>query len=135
MADDLRTRIANAIRDADSHSCGYQEGINADELADAVLAVLPDLCGASAPLGLNGQDIGPCIRRAAHDGPWHQAADGGWWRRTDPAEEARAVIQGASREELHDAIRTLARLDPVWWRAELDRMARTEGRTNFLGKH
>lgn len=36
-------------------------------------------CGASMP-GYGGTPIGPCVLRAGHDGPVHQAADGAkWW--------------------------------------------------------
>jgi hypothetical protein len=53
----------------------------------------------------------------------------------DPRTSAHAVVDTLAREQLHDAIRTLARLDPKWWRGELDRMARYAGRTSFLGGH
>lgn len=51
----------------------------------------------------------------------------------DPAAEAHAVVQAVTRQQLHDAIRTLARTDRPWWDGELRRMARLEGRTSFLG--
>lgn len=38
------------------------------------------------------------------------------------------------REELHDAIRALARMDWPWREAELRHMARLEGRVSFLGR-
>jgi hypothetical protein len=143
-------RLTQAIRDADTHSCMYQEGIDPVELADAALAVVqPDLtqcdaqleavralhhewtdgapgccahcqdgmgtplpwpcptiqaldvrrpqppaaatpqppltwCAASMP-GLGGEPIGPCVLRAGHDGPVHQAADGArWWTAAEP---------------------------------------------------
>lgn len=50
-------------------------------------------------------------------------------------EAARAVIAKVTESELHDAIRTLARRDPAWWRTELARMARIEGRADILGGH
>lgn len=49
----------------------------------------------------------------------------------DPAREARVLVQAVTREQLHDAIRTLARTDPEWWRTELGRMARIH-RRRFL---
>jgi hypothetical protein len=51
----------------------------------------------------------------------------------DPVVEAHAVVQSVTRAQLHDAIRTLARIDQPWWDGELRRMARLEGRTSFLG--
>lgn len=51
----------------------------------------------------------------------------------DPAADAHAVVQAVTRAQLHDAIRTLARMDRPWWDGELRRMARLEGRTSFLG--
>jgi len=80
---DLRRRIADTIRENDFHSCAYQEGIDAEALTDAVLAVLPGTCDASMP-GIGGDPIGPCILRNGHDGPVHQAADGAKWWPTDP---------------------------------------------------
>lgn len=53
----------------------------------------------------------------------------------DDAAEARAVIATVTPTELHDAIRKLAQRDPAWWRNELARMARIEGRANILGGH
>lgn len=51
------------------------------------------------------------------------------------AEAAHAVVGKAGGEELHTAIRTLARIDPEWWRNELNRMARLGGYADFLGAH
>lgn len=115
-------------------------------------------CGASLGTGL-GEPLGPCILRHGHDGPVHQDADGAKWWPTDagtppgirptaeiladpgitdgtvPAlgQRAHAAVGAVTRAQLHDAIRTLARLDPKWWRTELGRMARMEGRRRFLG--
>jgi hypothetical protein len=49
------------------------------------------------------------------------------------ARDPRAVVQSVTRTELHDAIRTLARTDPAWWRGELNHMARMAGRKDVLG--
>lgn len=46
----------------------------------------------------------------------------------DPTRETRVTVQAVTREQLHDAIRTLARADPKWWRTELGRMARIHRR-------
>jgi hypothetical protein len=45
---------------------------------------------------------------------------------------AHAAVGSGSREQLHIAIRALARLDPQWWRNEINRMARVEGHTQLL---
>lgn len=70
---------------------------------------------------------------------YHEAVTSGAHRVTalepDPAADAHAVIQAVTRQQLHDAIRTLARIDPSWWDSELRRMARREGRTSLLGGH
>ncbi|WNI19158.1 hypothetical protein [Actinacidiphila sp. ITFR-21] len=89
--DALRDRILTAIRDADSHSCMYQEGIDAGELADAVMEVLDGeasgTCDASTimNLGFFGRPstFGPCILRHEHDGPAHKDANGAEWRPTE----------------------------------------------------
>ena len=40
-------------------------------------------CAASMP-GVGGEPVGPCVLRAGHDGPVHQAASGAkWWDATD----------------------------------------------------
>jgi hypothetical protein len=90
-------------------------------------------CGASMA-GLGGDPIGPCILRAGHDGPVHQAANGAkWWPTTDPQAEDRAVVRSVTEAQLHAAIRTMARADPAWWTGVLDRMARIAGKEKFLG--
>lgn len=133
---DLRDRIMLAIRGADSHSCMYGEGIDAGDLADAVMAELGEstaTCDASIP-SIGSTPIGPCILRRDHGGPIHKAASGAsWWLNTDPAAMARAAVETVITVQLHDAIRTLARTDPAWWRGELDRMARMAGRERTLG--
>lgn len=91
-ADEIRSRLAAALREDDYHSCMYQEGIDADALADTVLRTLaPELaatatCDASiAEAGFFGnQTLVPCVLRAGHDGPVHQAANGAkWWPNPD----------------------------------------------------
>lgn len=52
----------------------------------------------------------------------------------DGAADARAVVGSVELANLHAAIRSLAQRDPAWWRMELDRMARMEARTSFLGR-
>lgn len=42
----------------------------------------------------------------------------------DPTADAHAVVQAVTREQLHDAIRTLARFDRKWWDDELRRYER-----------
>lgn len=54
---DLRDRIAAAIREADGHWCMYGEGIDADHLADAVMEVL-----ASEPPTATDEDEGPPVQ-------------------------------------------------------------------------
>jgi hypothetical protein len=77
---DLRDRIADAI--AEWHHDWDKATFL--EAADAVIAVLPDTCDASAN-ALGGEPVGPCILRHGHDGPVHQDATGAkWWPRTDP---------------------------------------------------
>ena len=46
--------------------------------------------------------------------------------------DPRAIVQSVNRAELHNAIRELARTDPVWWRDELERMACIAGREQIL---
>lgn len=53
----------------------------------------------------------------------------------DPRTTAREAVDAVSREQLHAAIRILARLDREWWRNELNRMALMAGRADFLGGH
>lgn len=53
----------------------------------------------------------------------------------DPRAAARDTVGAVTREQLHDAIRTLARMDRPWWDGELRRMARLEGHTSLLGGH
>lgn len=50
---------------------------------------LPPLAWCAASMsGIGGQPIGPCVLRAGHDGPVHQAANGArWWSATAPAIE------------------------------------------------
>jgi hypothetical protein len=110
VSDTLRDRIAAALREEDYHSCMYQEGIDADALADTVLRVLaPELatvtCDASiAEAGFFGnQTLGPCVLRAGHDGPMHQAANGAKW---GPRLDGIVRIPEPMTEEQVDAIRT-----------------------------
>lgn len=51
----------------------------------------------------------------------------------DPRTAAHGTVGTVPRGQLHDAIRTLARMDRPWWDAELCRMARLEGCTSLLG--
>lgn len=53
----------------------------------------------------------------------------------DPAREAHAVVGAVTREQLHDAIRTLARRDPAWWNQEINRLARITGQARYVGGH
>lgn len=111
MSDTMRDRIAAALREEDHHSCMHQEGIDADALADTVLRVVqPELtatttCGESiADTGFFGnQTLGPCILRAGHDGPVHQAANRAkWWSTGDGI----VNIPEPMTEAQFDAIRT-----------------------------
>lgn len=52
----------------------------------------------------------------------------------DEATGARATIATVTPSELHDAIRTLARVDRKWWDGELRHMARLEGRADVIGR-
>lgn len=52
---------------------------------------------------------------------------------TDEEAEVRATVAKVTLPELHDAIHKLARLDPAWWRMEVERMNRMYGHTKLLG--
>lgn len=94
MSSDLRDRIAAALLARVKQSVTIDPGTfsgmvvqpfsaTMHDLADAVLAVLPDTCDASTTedLGLvSGPAVfGPCILRHQHDGPVHKDADGKTW--------------------------------------------------------
>jgi hypothetical protein len=49
-------------------------------------------CGASAHTGFT-HPVGPCVLRAGHDGPVHQAADGAKWWPTAPGKPGVAPAQ------------------------------------------
>jgi hypothetical protein len=58
-------------------------------------------CAASMP-GLGGEPIGPCVLRADHDGPVHQAATGArWW----PTDDALITIPDTLTEQEAEAFR------------------------------
>lgn len=76
---DLHHRLRDALKTADVHSCGTNDGADYDALADAAVTALPGTCDASMA-ALVGDPIGPCVLRHGHDGPVHQAVDGAkWW--------------------------------------------------------